>query len=122
MQDWCWGCFKVVHTRINDADVLMMDLDAVAFKVHSFALSCSSSVVFVVGFLLNKYVVFTGSYLKGKDTIVPLLPGIRFQFFYQLFFITGIGAVPACSSCIGAGNCNSYCCYDKLFYAAVFYI
>ncbi|MES2850038.1 MAG: GtrA family protein [Bacteroidota bacterium] len=60
------GCFKVVHTRINDADVLMMDLDTVAFKVHSFALSCSSSVVFVMGFLLNKYVVFTGSYLRGR--------------------------------------------------------
>lgn len=63
---WVMGSFKVVHTRINNADVLMMDFGYIAFKVHSFALSCSSTVVFLVGFLLNKYVVFTGSNLKGR--------------------------------------------------------
>jgi putative flippase GtrA len=58
--------FNVLTTRINNADVLMMDFGYIAFKVHSFALSCSSSVVFIVGFLLNKYVVFISSNLKGR--------------------------------------------------------
>jgi putative flippase GtrA len=37
----------------------------VTFKSYSFSLFCSSTVVFIVGFLLNKYVVFTASNLKG---------------------------------------------------------
>ncbi len=37
-----------------------------AFKPHNAALFLSSCIVFVTGFLLNKYVVFTGSNLKGR--------------------------------------------------------
>ncbi|MDB5276647.1 MAG: phenylalanine 4-monooxygenase [Ferruginibacter sp.] len=37
----------------------------IAFKSYSFSLFCSSTVVFIIGFLLNKYVVFTSSNLKG---------------------------------------------------------
>jgi putative flippase GtrA len=58
--------FKVSHTTIDGNDMLMMNLGANAFKVHSFALFCSSTVVFLVGFLLNKYVVFTASNLRGR--------------------------------------------------------
>lgn len=58
--------FKIGYNKIQNADVLMMQSPLIAFKAHSFALFCSSTVVFFVGFLLNKYVVFTGSNLKGR--------------------------------------------------------
>jgi len=44
----------------------LFDLDFFAFKPHMAALFLSSAVSFVLGFLLNKYVVFTGSYLRGR--------------------------------------------------------
>lgn len=37
-----------------------------AFESYNVSLFFSSSVSFVVGFLLNKYVVFTTSYLRGR--------------------------------------------------------
>lgn len=43
-----------------------VDLGFFAFKPHIAALFLSCFVSFVVGFLLNKYVVFTGSNLKGR--------------------------------------------------------
>ena len=58
--------FSILNVNIGDAKVLMLQSDAFAFKAHSFALSCSSTIVFIVGFLLNKYVVFTGSNLRGR--------------------------------------------------------
>jgi putative flippase GtrA len=58
--------FKIGYSKMENTDVLMMQSPFIAFKAHSFALFCSSSVVFFVGFLLNKYVVFTGSNLKGR--------------------------------------------------------
>lgn len=58
--------FIISYAKVGNAKVLMMQSDMLAFKVHSFALSCSSTVVFIVGFLLNKYVVFTSSNLKGR--------------------------------------------------------
>lgn len=58
--------FTVSYAKVGNASVLMMQSDVLAFKAHSFALSCSSTVVFIVGFLLNKYVVFTSSNLKGR--------------------------------------------------------
>lgn len=44
----------------------LFDLGFFAFKPHMAALFLSSAVSFVLGFLLNKYVVFTGSYLRGR--------------------------------------------------------
>lgn len=58
--------FVISDVKIGEATVLMVKSNAFAFKAHSFALSCSSTVVFIVGFLLNKYVVFTSSNLKGR--------------------------------------------------------
>ncbi len=43
-----------------------VDFGFFAFKPHIAALFLSCFVSFVVGFLLNKYVVFTGSNLKGR--------------------------------------------------------
>ncbi len=42
------------------------DLGFFVFEPHSAALIASSIVSFSVGFLLNKYVVFTASYLRGR--------------------------------------------------------
>jgi putative flippase GtrA len=44
----------------------IFDFGFFAFKPHIAALFLSFCVSFVVGFLLNKYVVFTGSNLKGR--------------------------------------------------------
>ena len=43
-----------------------VDFGFFAFKPHIAALFLSCFVSFVVGFLLNKYVVFTGSNLRGR--------------------------------------------------------
>jgi putative flippase GtrA len=42
------------------------DFGFFAFKPHIAALFLSSLIVFTVGFILNKYVVFIDSYLKGR--------------------------------------------------------
>lgn len=47
-----------------------VDLGFIAFKPYSFALFCSSTMVFIVGFLLNKYIVFTASNLRGRIQLV----------------------------------------------------
>lgn len=49
-----------------------------AFKPHNAALFLSSCIVFFVGFLLNKYVVFIGSNLKGRIQL--------FRYFLSFFF------------------------------------
>lgn len=53
----------VFHFIAKQKDV---DFGFIAFKSYSFALFCSSSIVFIIGFLLNKYIVFTASNLKGS--------------------------------------------------------
>ncbi len=49
-----------------------------AFKPHNAALFLSSCIVFFVGFLLNKYIVFVGSNLKGRIQL--------FRYFLSFFF------------------------------------
>jgi len=49
-----------------------------AFKPHNAALFLSSCVVFFVGFLLNKYVVFISSQLRGRIQL--------FRYFLSFFF------------------------------------
>ena len=49
-----------------------------AFKPHNAALFLSSFVVFFVGFILNKYVVFISSYLRGRIQL--------FRYFISFFF------------------------------------
>ena len=53
----------VFHLIAKQKDV---DFGFIAFKSYSFALFCSSAMVFIIGFLLNKYIVFTASNLKGR--------------------------------------------------------
>ena len=49
-----------------------------AFKPHNAALFLSSCIVFIIGFILNKYVVFVGSYLRGRIQL--------FRYFLSFFF------------------------------------
>src|SRR5688500_738739 len=49
-----------------------------AFKPHNAALFFSSCIVFFVGFILNKYVVFISSYLRGRIQL--------FRYFLSFFF------------------------------------
>jgi len=58
--------FKVSYSNVEGARVLMMDFGFVAFKAHSFALFCSTVSAFIIGFFLNKFVVFTSSNLRGR--------------------------------------------------------
>ena len=44
----------------------VVDLGFIVFKAHSFSLFCSSITTFILGFILNKYVVFTASNLRGR--------------------------------------------------------
>ncbi|MBL0358913.1 MAG: GtrA family protein [Chitinophagaceae bacterium] len=44
----------------------VVDFGFIAFEPYSVALFCSSICVFIVGFLLNKYVVFIASNLRGR--------------------------------------------------------
>lgn len=44
----------------------VVDFGFAVFESYSIALFCSSITVFIIGFLLNKYVVFTSSNLKGR--------------------------------------------------------
>ena len=44
----------------------IVDFGFIAFESYSVALFCSSTMVFIVGFLLNKFVVFTVSNIKAR--------------------------------------------------------
>lgn len=44
----------------------VFDFGFYAFEPHIAALFVSSAITFIIGFVLNRYVVFTGSYLKGR--------------------------------------------------------
>jgi len=56
--------FTGVYHFVVDRKVV--DMGFMAFESYSVALFCSSVTVFFIGFLLNKYVVFTTSNLKGR--------------------------------------------------------
>lgn len=56
----------------------VFDFGISAFKPHNAALFLSSCIVFFVGFLLNKYIVFIGSNLKGRIQL--------FRYFISFFF------------------------------------
>ncbi len=55
-----WLSFHYLFEKTN------FDAGFMVFKPHVAALFVSFIVSFSVGFLLNKYVVFTGSYLRGR--------------------------------------------------------
>ncbi|MEO7524295.1 MAG: GtrA family protein [Ferruginibacter sp.] len=47
-------------------DNSIFDLGVTALKPHNAALFFSSCIAFLIGFLLNKYIVFTASNLRGR--------------------------------------------------------
>ena len=55
-----WVSFHYIFSKEN------FDAGVMVFKPHNAALFLSFIVSFSVGFLLNKYVVFTTSYLRGR--------------------------------------------------------
>lgn len=61
---------------IFDKQVFYLGISA--FKAHNAALFFSSCIVFCVGFLLNKYVVFITSELRGRIQL--------FRYFISFFF------------------------------------
>lgn len=62
------------------------DLGFYVFEPHIAALFISSSLTFIVGFILNRYVVFTGSNLRGRIQL--------FRYFLS-FFLTS-SSIMAC--------------------------
>jgi hypothetical protein len=82
--------FVISTVKIGNANVLMMQSDVIAFKAHSFALSCSSTVVFIVGFLLNKYVVFTSSNLRGSIQLFRYLLATISSFCINYFLLNAM--------------------------------
>lgn len=55
--------FTLVYSRLGNE---VVSIGSQHFAAYTIALVISSCSVFVMGFLLNKYVVFTGSYLRGR--------------------------------------------------------
>lgn len=51
----------------------IFDFGFYAFEPHVAALIVSSTASFILGFLLNRYIVFTGSYLRGRIQLVRYL-------------------------------------------------
>lgn len=54
-----------------------------AFKPHVAALFLSSSINFIVGFVLNRYVVFTSSYLRGRIQLFRYFLSFSFNLFFN---------------------------------------
>ena len=72
----------------------VFDFGLSALKPHNAALFFSSGIAFVIGFLLNKYIVFTTSNLKGRIQLFRYAVSFLFsltvnyfilQLFVQLF-------------------------------------
>ena len=82
--------FAVANMQVGNATVLMMQSDVFTFKAHSFALSCSSTIVFIVGFLLNKYIVFTSSNLKGRIQLFRYLLSTISSFCINYFLLNAM--------------------------------
>lgn len=65
----------------------VFDFGFYAFKPHMAALFVSSGASFVMGFLLNKYVVFTGSYLKGRVQLFRYFLTFTFNLFINYILL-----------------------------------
>ncbi len=62
-----------------------------AFKPHNAALFFSSGIAFLIGFLLNKYIVFTASNLKGRIQLfryaVSFIVSLTINYFILQLFV-----------------------------------
>ena len=69
----------------------IFDFGFYAFEPHVAALIVSSLVSFSLGFLLNRYVVFTGSYLRGRIQLLryllSFLLNLAINYFLLKFFV-----------------------------------
>lgn len=70
--------YMIAYQYVFEKEVF--DLTFFAFKPHIAALFFSSAITFTIGFLLNRYIVFTSSYLRGRIQL----------FRYFLSFLTNV--------------------------------
>jgi len=79
----------------------LVDLGFIAFKPHMAALFLSSAWSFSLGFVLNKYVVFTGSYLRGRVQLfrylLTFLANLVLNYFLLKIFVEKAGWDPLVS-------------------------
>jgi putative flippase GtrA len=61
--------------------MVIVNLGILVLKPYRFSLLISSSVSFVIGFLLNKYIVFTKSTIKGRIQLFRYFLSFLFSFF-----------------------------------------
>ena len=64
-----------------------LSLDFYAFKPHVASLFCSTAVTLPIGFLLNKYVVFSQSTVKGRVQLFRYLLLFVFCLFLNFVFL-----------------------------------
>jgi putative flippase GtrA len=71
--------FAIIYHLIDNHQVI--DVGFYVFKPYRFALFLSSAISFVVGFALNKYVVFTKSNIKGRIQLFRYFLAFLLSFF-----------------------------------------
>jgi putative flippase GtrA len=64
-----------------------VSLGSFAFESYNVSLFFSSCTCFIVGFLLNKYVVFTTSYLKGRIQLFRYFLSFSFNLLLNYFLL-----------------------------------
>ena len=63
------------------------DAHFMIIKPENASLIVSSFVTFIVGFLLNKYLVFTSSFLRGRIQFIRYLMSFAFNFFLNYLLL-----------------------------------
>lgn len=65
----------------------VVDFGFIAFEPHSAALIVSSFITFIVGFILNRYVVFTTSNLRGRIQFFRYFLSFSFNLIINYFLL-----------------------------------
>ncbi|RYG53423.1 MAG: GtrA family protein [Chitinophagaceae bacterium] len=65
----------------------IFDMGFFAFKPHIAALFLSSTITFFIGFLLNRYVVFTSSYLRGRIQLFRYFLSFAFNLVFNYLML-----------------------------------
>lgn len=65
----------------------VVDLGFIAFEPHSAALIVSSIITFIIGFILNRYVVFTTSNLRGRIQVFRYFLSFTFNLIINYFLL-----------------------------------
>jgi putative flippase GtrA len=77
----------IYHFVVNKQ---IVDIGVYAFEPYSFALFISSCQTFFVGFLLNKYIVFLQSNLRGRVQLFRYLLSFLFNFCLNYVLLKGL--------------------------------